>query len=127
MSNSRQRSKARRPRKRVPVKAFTICKLTVLLIGLGGVLTFAPQARAQSEVSPDHFDGTDSWAAAASAKASAPKHNPASAPATLQARNTQSATPVIQPVAARNVTVNRRSDAVAANKKRKPAAPKSNN
>jgi hypothetical protein len=107
------------------VKAFTICKLAVLLIGLGGVLTFAPQARAQSEVSPDHFDGTDSWAVAASARA--PKATPHLTSATLQARNTKSATPVLQPVAARNLTVNRRSDAVAANKKRKPATPKSNN
>lgn len=109
------------------MKAFTICKLAVLVIGLGGVLTFAPQARAQSDVSPDHFDGTDSWAAVASAKAPAQKASSHSAPATLQARNTQAATPVLQPVAARNVTVNRRSEAVAANKKRKPAALKSNN
>ena len=107
------------------MKAFTICKLAVLLVGLGGVLTFAPQARAQSDVSPDHFDGTDSWAVAASARA--PKATPHFAPATLQARDTKSATPVLQPVAARNITVNRRSDAAAANKKRKPAAPKSNN
>ena len=107
------------------MKAFTICKLAVLLVGLGGVLTFAPQARAQSEVSPDHFDGTDSWAAAASARA--PKATSHLAPATLQARDTKSATPVLQPVAARNITVNRRSDAVAGNKKRKPAARKSNN
>ena len=107
------------------MKAFSICKLAALAIGLGGVLTFAPQARAQSEVSPDHFDGTDSWAAAASA--SAPKATPHFASTTLQARNTKSATPVLQPVAARNVTVNRRSDGVAANKKRKPAAPSSNN
>jgi hypothetical protein len=109
------------------VKAFTICKLAVLVIGLGGVLTFAPQARAQSEVSPDHFDGTDSWAAAASAKAPAAKPNPHSAPATLQARNANPTTPILQSVAARNVTPSRRSDAAAVDKKHKPAAPKSNN
>lgn len=108
------------------LKAFTICKLAVLLIGLGGALTFAPQACAQSDVAPDHFDGTDSWAAA-SAKVSAPKGNPASAPATLQARSNNTATLVLQPVAARNVTASRRSDAIAADKKRKPADPKSNN
>jgi hypothetical protein len=107
------------------VKAFTICKLAFALVGLGGFLTFAPQARAQSDVAPDHFDGTDSWAAAALAKVSAPKANPASAPTTLQARSTNSA-PVLQPVAAHNVTVSRRSDAIAADKKRKPAAPESN-
>ena len=104
-----------------------MCKLAVLLIGVGGVLTFAPQARAQSEVSPDHFDGTDSWAAAAAVKAPATKANRNSAPATLQARNTRSATPVFEPVAARNVTVPSRSNVAAADKKRKPAAPKSNN
>ena len=109
------------------MKSFTICKLAVALIGLGGVLTFAPQARAQSEVSPDHFDGTDSWAAAGSAKAAASKTNPRPALATLQARNTKPATPVLQPVAARSLTTTRRSNPVAAEKKRKPAAPNSNN
>lgn len=109
------------------MKSFIICKSAVLLIGLGGILTFAPQARAQSEVSPDHFDGTDYWASAASAKAPAQKATSHSATATLQARNNKSATPVLQPVAARNEAVNRRFDAAAANKKRKPAAPNSNN
>ena len=106
------------------MKAFNFCKLAALLIGLGGVLTFAPQARAQSEVSPDHFDGTDSWAAAA--KAPAPGVKQHSTPATLQARNTKPAAPGLQPVAVRNVTAVRRSD-VTATKKRKPATPKSNN
>ena len=36
----------------------------MLLLGLGGMLALTPSARAQSEVSPDHFDGTDSWAVA---------------------------------------------------------------
>lgn len=106
------------------MKAFTICKLTALLIGLGGVLTLAPPARAQSEIAPDHFDGTDSWAVAARAKMAA-KANPASA--ALQARSANPATPVLEPVAARNVVALRRSDAVVADKKRKPADPKSNN
>jgi len=87
------------------------------------VLFFAPQSRAQSDLAPDHFDGTDSWAAAASVKARATKAKPQSAPATLEARNNKPADPMLQPVAARNLTAPRRSE----NKKRKPAAPQSNN
>ena len=106
------------------MKAFNFCKLAALLIGLGGVLTFAPQARAQSEVSPDHFDGTDSWAAAA--KAPVPAINKHSAPTALQAGNAKPTAPALQTVAIRTVTASRRSDATA-DKKRKPASPKSNN
>jgi hypothetical protein len=108
------------------MKPFSLNKLSVVLLGLGGVLFFAPQSRAQSDLAPDHFDGTDSWAAAASAKAPATKARPQSAPATLEARNNKPADPMLQPVAARNLTAPRRSEATA-NKKRKPAAPKSNN
>jgi hypothetical protein len=104
------------------VKSFNFCKLAALLIGLGGILTFAPQARAQSDASPDHFDGTDSWAVAA--KAPVPATNKHSAPAALQAANAKPTAPALQTVAVRSVTISRRSDATA-NKQRKPAAPKS--
>jgi hypothetical protein len=109
------------------MKPFGFCKLSVVLLGLAGALALAPQSRAQSEIAPDHFDGTDSWAAAASAKAPAPKAKPHSAPAALQARNNQPAVPALQPVAARDLAAPRRSDATAANKKRKTAARKSDN
>jgi hypothetical protein len=106
------------------VKSIDISKLAVLLVGLGGFLALAPQARAQSEVASDHFDGSDSWAVAASPKISAPRPKPR--PATLQASSRKSATPAAQPAAARSVTVSRRSGSVST-KKRKPAAPKSHN
>jgi hypothetical protein len=86
----------------------------------------APHSRAQSEVAPDHFDGTDSWAAAASAKAVGQKAKPQSALAAFQAQNNQPAAPALQPVAARSVTAPRRSGAIA-DKNRKPATPKPNN
>jgi hypothetical protein len=105
------------------VKPFTINKLAVLLIGFGGFLALPPQSRAQSEIAPDHFETTDSWAVAASPKISAPRPKPR--PATLQASSGKSATPAAQPVAARTVTVSRRSSSLAT-QKRKPAAPKSN-
>ena len=36
----------------------------VLALVLMGAMFLAPSCKAQSEISPDHFDGTDSWAAA---------------------------------------------------------------
>jgi hypothetical protein len=108
------------------VKSITIYKLPVLLIGLGGFLALAPQSRAQADTAPDHFDGSDSWALAASPKISAPRPKPRPASITPHLTGSKSATPVPQPVAARTATVSRRSD-TAATKKRKPAAPKQNN
>ncbi len=108
------------------VKPFTFYKLPIVLLCLGGALILAPQSRAQSEVAPDHFDGTDSWAAAASAKAPAQRAKPQFAFAPSQARNNKPAAPALQPVAARSVAAPRRSDAIA-DKNRKLAAPKSNN
>jgi hypothetical protein len=46
------------------MKAPAMFKILMLLLGFGGMLALTPCARAQSEVSPDHFDGTDSWAVA---------------------------------------------------------------
>ncbi len=110
------------------MKPFIFLKLPLVILALGGALILVPQARAQSEIAPDHFDGTDSWAAAASAKVSASKAKSTSAlaSATLQARNNQLAAPSLQPVAAHDVAAPSRSDANAT-KKRKPAAPKSSN
>jgi hypothetical protein len=106
------------------VKPFNFCKLPLLLLTLGGALVLAPQARAQSEVAPDHFDGTDSWAAAAVAKVPAAKTDTRHAPAVSQARTSQPSSPALQPASSRSFTARRRSDATA-NSKRKPATPKS--
>lgn len=38
------------------MKLFGAIKLWMPLAGLGAFLAFAPQSRAQSDVSPDHFD-----------------------------------------------------------------------
>jgi len=43
------------------MKSFAMWKMPMLLAGLGAVLLFSPAAKAQSEIAPDHFDGTDSW------------------------------------------------------------------
>lgn len=47
------------------MKSFSLLKLPILLAGLGTLLLFSPACKAQSEVNPDHFDGTDAWEAAA--------------------------------------------------------------
>jgi hypothetical protein len=98
------------------MKPFIISKLWIVLLSLGGTLLLSPQ----SEIAPDHFDGTDSWAAAAAAKVPASQNKSHAALATLQARNNGSATPKLETVAAHEVTAPRRSNATA-NKKRKPA------
>jgi len=48
-----------------PVKSFSLLKLPILLAGFGALLLFSPACKAQSEVNPDHFDGTDTWEIAA--------------------------------------------------------------
>src|SRR5690242_13837758 len=106
-----------------PMKPFSFYKLPIVLLCLGGALVLAPQSRAQSEIAPDHFDGTDSWAAAASSKARGQKAKPQSALGASQARDHMAPTALaLQPVAVREVTAPRRSDAIV-NKKRKSAAP----
>src|SRR5260370_10286019 len=46
---------------RLPMKPFSLLKIPVLLVGFGALLFFSPTCKAQSEVNPDHFDGTDPW------------------------------------------------------------------
>jgi hypothetical protein len=102
------------------MKSFNVYRLPIIMLCLGGVLVLAPQSRAQSDVAPDHFDGSDSWATAASAKATQKAHQTS---AISDARQDKSAAPTLQPVAARTVTTPRR----AATKNRKSTAPKSSN
>ena len=47
--------------------------MCVTLVGLAAGLVFSPACKAQSEIAPDHFDGTDSWEAAAHRKATQSK------------------------------------------------------
>jgi hypothetical protein len=104
------------------MKPFIISKLSIVLLCLGGTLLLSPQSRAQSDIAPDHFDGTDSWAAAPKAPAAQAKSH--SAPVILQASSI-SAAPKLEPVAAHEVTAPRRSKAIA-NKKRKPTTNSNN-
>jgi hypothetical protein len=70
------------------MKPFSLLKIPVLLAGFGTFLFFTPTCKAQSEVSPDHFDGTDSWEVAAR-KPVAPKAKAALDHNLYQAQNTK--------------------------------------
>ena len=102
---------------------FILLKLSVLLIGIGAALVLTPACQAQSEISPDHFDGTDSWATAARPAHLQPQKQPAAKPS-LQAKSQKEAKgSAFQLTSAREVTTAVRPEAGAVDRKRKPASP----
>lgn len=90
------------------MKVPAILKISFALLGLGGMLVLTPSARAQSDVSPDHFDGTDPWeiALARESARKTAKHKPVALQ--VQKSNTRqgNAAPQAQPAAL--VTVQKR-------------------
>ena len=103
------------------MKHFMVQKLPLLVLGMGAALLFTPACKAQSEVSPDHFDGTDSWARSAQA-VHAPLQKTV-AKASLQEKsqkNNQAST--IQLAAVREVSKPVNHEAPAVDRKRKVAA-----
>jgi hypothetical protein len=47
------------------MRSLALFKIFVILVAVAACLVFSPTSKAQSEIAPDHFDGTDSWEAAA--------------------------------------------------------------
>ncbi|HYL83081.1 MAG TPA: hypothetical protein VE263_02510 [Candidatus Angelobacter sp.] len=95
-------------------------KTSVLLLGMGGALLLAPACKAQSEVSPDHFDGTDSWATAPHSATAQTHKQTAAANASLQAKtqkNAQGST--LQLASSREVTKAAPRGGAVADRKRK--------
>jgi hypothetical protein len=85
------------------VKSFSLLKIPVLLVGFGALLIFAPACKAQSEVNPDHFDGTDPWEVAARHPVTA-KAKPGAASVSYQAQNKKASSGAnLQLAAAREV------------------------
>lgn len=100
------------------MKSFIMCKLPLVLLGLGAALVLAPACKAQSEVSPDHFDGSDTWEVAAARSARTTKPQPQSG--ALQARNTKPASQsTLQMAVARDLSKPTPQEAVAIQDKRK--------
>lgn len=54
------------------MKSLGLLRITLISAGFASVLVLSPACKAQSEIAPDHFDGTDSWATMAK-KVAAPK------------------------------------------------------
>lgn len=104
------------------MKHFMLVKLPLLVLGMGAALLFTPACRAQSEINPDHFDGTDSWAAAAKV-VHAPAQKQALAKPSLQAKSQKTTqTSAFQLAAAREATKPGNRDAVAVDRKRTTVA-----
>ncbi len=107
------------------MKPFSLLKIPMMLVGLGGALLLAPACKAQSEVSPDHFDGTDPWEIAARTPVTA-KAKPATAAGSYQAQNKKAGSvPSLQLAAVREVSKSSPRNAVAVQDKRKTTARKS--
>jgi len=104
------------------MKPFSLLKLPVVLLGLGAFLVLSPSCKAQSEVSPDRFDGTDAWVAAAQKPVPAAKAKPVTAHSSLQAQNRKADSgPTVQLATAREVSKPMKHEAVAFEDKRKTA------
>lgn len=98
-----------------------LLKLAVLLLGVGAAVLLTPACRAQSEVSPDHFDGTDSWAAAAQTTHPA-AHKQTGANGALPAEKQKGAQASPFQLAAAQLSKPERREAVVRDRKRKTAA-----
>ena len=107
------------------MKRFVLLKLAVLTFGVGAALVLTPSCKAQSEINPDHFDGTDSWDTTARPVHRQQQKQPVAKPS-LQAKIQKKAEgSAFQLAAAREVTKPARSEAGAVDRNRKPASPNS--
>ena len=104
------------------MKHFILLKLSVLVLGAAAALVLTPACKAQSEISPDHFDGTDSWAVAARPVHAQPQKQSAAKPS-KQAKSQKAAQgSAFQLAAVREATKPVNRDAVAVDRKHKPAS-----
>ncbi len=107
------------------MKLFSLLKIPAIVLGFGALVVFAPTCKAQSEVSPDHFDGTDSWEIAAR-KPVAAKAKATPAIGSYQARNKKTGSEAtMQLASARELSKSMPHDAVAVQDKRKVTVRKS--
>ncbi len=108
------------------MKPFSLLKIPTLVLGFGALLCFAPTCKAQSEVSPDHFDGTDPWEVAARTPVVA-KAKVAPAKGSYQAQNKKAGSGAsLQLASSRETSKPTPHNAVAVQDKRKAAVRKSN-
>jgi hypothetical protein len=102
------------------MRSFGMLRISMIVLGFTAAMFIAPQCRAQSEIDPDHFDGADSWQAAAMAKVHVRKTNRASAGAGGQAlHGNTSGHATLRSAATRNVSKAQEPEVVAVQNKRK--------
>ena len=108
------------------MKTFIMWKLPILLGSFAAALVFSPACKAQSEISPDHFEDRNTEPFARPASVPVPDTNKASQkPAAAQVRaHNSSASQAKQLLAVRN-SKPAEPKAVALQDKRKTTAPKS--
>jgi hypothetical protein len=107
------------------MKPFSLLKIPALLLGFGALVLFAPSCKAQSEVSPDHFDGTDPWEIAARKPVAATSKS-SKATSSYQAQNKKAdSNASLQLAAVREVSKSSPRKAVAVQDKRKTLVRKS--
>jgi hypothetical protein len=110
------------------VKSFVLWKLPLILVGLGAALFLSPACKAQSEVNPDHFDGTDSWQTAVAHQAPIVGHNQAKTAVQTQTQNKKPVSGAsVQLAAARQGSQAARPEVVALQDKRSASKGKPNN
>jgi hypothetical protein len=109
------------------MKSFGMLRISMIVLGFAAAALIAPQCRAQSDINPDHFDGTDSWQAAALVKVHIPKANHASVGVAGQALNgNTSGLATLRPAAALNMSDSQAPEVVAVQAKRKVSTRKPN-
>jgi hypothetical protein len=107
----------------VAMKPFRLLKLPMILVGFGALAASAPSCKAQSEVSPDHFDGTDGWETAAR-KPLLPA-NKATKPSVMYQAQNKKASASVQLASAREIVNPMEQNKAALPDKKKQAARKS--
>ena len=108
------------------MKLLSLPRIWMPMLVAGAALCLAPQSRAQAEVAPDHFDGTDSWEIAAKAKTSAAKAKQAT-PSTLSAAKQKPGSHLAAGNSAKNASEAHQPQLVAVQDKRKVPATKPQN
>jgi hypothetical protein len=107
------------------MKSLGMLRISIIALGSVAAMSIAPRCSAQSEIAPDHFDGTDSWQTVAVAKVRAPKTNPAKAGAAgLVLNGNTSGHATLRGTAVRSVPNAQGQEAVARLDKRKASARK---
>lgn len=108
------------------MKPFGLLRLAIASCGLCALFAFPAACKAQSEVNPEHFDGTDSWEVAAH-KSHLAKPQPAQVLNALQSNPRKpGTTATMQLAATRELSMPARHDGAAIQDKRKPVAQKPN-